>query len=406
MKRILVTLSIALQLQSSKTAAQGSPANLDVVSWNIEWFGSTSNGPANDDLQETNVKTILSWLNADLYGLVEVVDTMRLRRVVDFLGNSEFGFFVSPYCSGNTTGTGNGWLTGQKLAFIYRKSVFSNINVRGIMRNSATGYTNWAAGRFPYMFSATATINGTSKNVNFIVIHGKAGDTQDDYLKRAGACIELKDTLDAFFSSTNNYIIGDFNDALHTSIYSGASTSSYQAIVSDSTDADHYRSITLPLGVAGQSSMINFPNVIDNHIISNEVTPIYITGTAQIKTDVISVVPDYVSAHSTSDHYPVMSRYNLAGVITGIQPVNPTMLGIKVFPNPFTEKTSITATKTLTNITVQLLNAQGQLIGQREYGIINRGSTIQPEFPVLQKGIYFLQVHTREFSTTVKLIHL
>ena len=133
---------------------------------------------------------------------------------------------------------------------------------------------NWASGRFPYMFSATATINGTSRNMNFILLHGKAGDTQDDYLKRAGGCIELKDTLDAFFSTTNNYIIGDFNDALHLSIYTGASVSSYHAIVSDSTDTDHYRSITLPLGVAGQTSMINFPNVIDNHVISNEVTPI------------------------------------------------------------------------------------------------------------------------------------
>ena len=93
------------------------------------------------------------------------------------------------------------------------------------MRNSAPGYTNWASGRFPYLFSATATINGISKYLNFILLHGKAGDTQDDYLKRAGGCIELKDTLDAFFPTTNNYIIGDFNDALHLSIYTGASLS-------------------------------------------------------------------------------------------------------------------------------------------------------------------------------------
>lgn len=407
MKRILLTLIIALPVLSSRTAAQGSPANLDVVSWNIEFFGAPfASGPADKDLQETNVKIILGWLNADLFGLLEVVDTMRLRRVVDFLGNAEFGFVIAPYCSGNSSGTGNGWLNGQKQAFIYRKSVFSNISARGLMRNSAPANTNWASGRFPYMFSATATINGTSKNVNFILIHGKAGSTQDDYLKRAGGCIELKDTLDAFFSTTNNYIIGDFNDALHTSIYTGASTSSYQAIVSDSTDADHYKSITLSLGVAGQSSMINFPNVIDNHIISNEVTPIYFPGSAQIKTDVTSVVADYVTAHNTSDHYPVMSKYNLAGVITGIQQVNPNTLGVKVSPNPFLEMISITATKTLTNATVQLLNAQGQLIGQREYSTINRGSTIQPEFRVLQKGIYFLQVQTRELRTTVKLTHL
>lgn len=402
MKKIL--LYLFLVYPAGKLHAQSSAATLDVVSWNIEFFGSPTSGPANDDLQETNVKNLLSWMDADLYGLVEIVDTMRLRRVVDFLGNNEYGFVIAPYCSGNTTGTGNGWLTGQKLAFIYRKSVFSNITTRGLMRNSPTASVNWAAGRFPYMFSATATINGTSRNMNFILLHGKAGDTQDDYNKRAGGCIELKDTLDTFFSTTNNYIIGDFNDALHLSIYTGASVSSYHAIVSDSTDTDHYRSITLPLGVAGQTSMINFPNVIDNHVISNEIIPYYIPGSVQIRTDVTTVVPDYISAHNTSDHYPVFSKYNLAGVITGVQDVAPNVLGIKVV-NPFGQHISMATTKTLTNVNIQLFNLQGQLIMQKEYSVMQNGSVTQLLSPMLPTGIYFLQVQTKQLKTTVKLTH-
>ncbi|MGQ0738233.1 MAG: T9SS type A sorting domain-containing protein [Bacteroidota bacterium] len=405
MKKTLLLLFF-LSVFCLRPSAQGSNANLDVVSWNLEFFGSPSAGPGDDDLQEANAKKLMRWMDADLYGMVEIVDTMRFRRLVDSLGNTEYGFFIAPYCSGNTTGTGNGWLTGQKQAFIYRKSVFSNISTRGIMRNSANGYTNWASGRFPYLFSATATINGTSRAVNFILLHGKAGSTQDDYLKRAGACVELKDSLDAYFSSTNNYIIGDFNDALHLSIYPGASTSSYHTIVSDSTDADHYKSITLPLGVAGQTSMINFPNVVDNHVISNEVTPTYIPGSAQIKTDVITVVPDYVSAHNTSDHYPVFSKYNLAGVVTGIQNVSASELGIKVSPNPFTEQVFITATKNLTNVSLQLFNLQGQLLHQQLYGIINRGTVIQPSLPQLPGAVYFLQVQTKQIKTVVKLTRL
>lgn len=405
MKKILPLLLI-INSVSSSSFSQSSPVTLDVVSWNVEWFGSPSNGPADDDLQETNVKTILNWLNADLYGLVEMVDSMRLRRVVDFLGNTEYGFAISPYCSGNTTGTGNSWLTGQKLAFIYRKSVFSNISIRGIMRNSATGYTNWAAGRFPFMFSATATINGISKTINFILIHGKAGSNQDDYLKRAGACTELKDTLDTFFSSANNLIIGDYNDALHTTIFPGASVSSYTAIVSDSIDADHYKSITLPLGVAGQTSMINFPNVIDNHIISNEVEQYYIAGSAQIKTDVTTVVPDFVSAHNTSDHYPVFSKYNLAGVITGVTNITANELGIKVYPNPFASSVSIMATKTLSNVRIRMINLQGQVISEQTYGLITAGSSFQPILPPALNGIFFLQFETKQYRTSVKLLKL
>lgn len=405
MKKILPLLLI-INSVSSSSFSQSSPVTLDVVSWNVEWFGSPSNGPADDDLQETNVKTILNWLNADLYGLVEMVDSMRLRRVVDFLGNTEYGFAISPYCSGNTTGTGNSWLTGQKLAFIYRKSVFSNISIRGIMRNSATGYTNWAAGRFPFMFSATATINGISKTINFILIHGKAGSNQDDYLKRAGACTELKDTLDTFFSSANNLIIGDYNDALHTTIFPGASVSSYTAIVSDSIDADHYKSITLPLGVAGQTSMINFPNVIDNHIISNEVEQYYIAGSAQIKTDVTTVIPDFVSAHNTSDHYPVFSKYNLAGVITGVTNITANELGIKVYPNPFASSVSIMATKTLSNVRIRMINLQGQVISEQTYGLITAGSSFQPILPPALNGIFFLQFETKQYRTSVKLLKL
>jgi hypothetical protein len=396
---------ILLICATVKPKAQGSASTLDVIGWNLEFFGSPGAGPADDDLQEANAKKILRWLNADLYGMVEIVDTMRFRRLVDSLGNTEYGFFIAPYCSGNTTGTGNGWLSGQKQAFIYRKSVFSNISTRGMMRNSANGYTNWASGRFPYLFSATATLNGTSKDVNFILLHGKAGSTQDDYLKRAGACVELKDTLDAFFSTANTYIIGDFNDALHISIYPGASVSSYHALVSDSIDADHYKSITLPLGVAGQTSMINFPNVIDNHVISNEVTPLYIPGSAQIKTDVTTVVPDYVSAHNTSDHYPVFSRYSLSGVVTGIHNVSLTELGIKISPNPFTQSVFMTATKSLANLNLQLYDANGQSIYQQSYGIMNRGTMVQLFPPGLPKGIYFLQIQIKQVKTVVKLIH-
>jgi hypothetical protein len=407
MNRLLLTVSCIFLFFFQKIEAQSSAGTLDVVSWNVEFFGAPfASGPPDKDLQEANVKKLLRWMDADLYGMVEIVDTMRFRRLVDSLGNSEYGYFIAPYCSGNSTGTGTSWTNGQKLAFIYRKSVFSNISVRGLMRNSATANANWASGRFPFMFSATATINSVSRNINFILIHGKAGSTQDDYNKRIAGAQELKDTLDAQFSNTINYIIGDFNDALHTSIYPGASVSSYNPIVLDSTDADHYKSITLPLGAAGQTSMINFPNVIDNHVISNEVTPYYVPGSAKVMTDVTTIVPDYVTAHNTSDHYPVFSKYNLAGVVTGILNISPDELGIKVFPNPFASSLNVKATKTLTNVNIQLINIQGQVMSKQSFGMIPAGSFVKPSLPSLQSGVYFLQVETNRYKTVVKVVEL
>jgi len=408
MKKALPFVLLCMAIIGAHTLpAQSSGSTLDVVSWNMEWFGYPSSGPSNEDLQEANAKKILRYLNADLYGMVEVVDSTRFRRLVDSLGNTEYGFFISPFCSNNTTGTGNGWLSGQKLGFIYRKSVFSNIRTRGLLRSSSTAYTNWASGRFPYMFSATATINSVSKDINFIVIHGKAGSTASDYDRRKAGAQELKDTLDAQFANTINIIIGDYNDALNTTISTGSGPeSSFQPIIADSTDADHYKSITLPLGVAGQSSMINFPNVVDNHVISNELTPFYVLSSAKIRNDITAVVPDYITAHNTSDHYPVFSQYSLEGLITGVPVVTPTALGIQVNPNPFGSILRIRATKTLANVQVRLLNMQGQIIHSKTIGLLSTGSSYEPDLTELPRGIYFLQVETKQQKTVVKLTHL
>jgi len=81
-------------------------------------------------------------------------------------------------------------------------------------------------------------------------------------------------------------------------------------------------------------------------------------------------------------------------------------LGIKVSPNPFNADFTITASKTLTNVQLILFNAEGQQLSRQTIGMITAGSSIQPALPVLQKGVYFLQVETKQYKTTIKLLHL
>ena len=403
-----VACSIALLLATAfNSQAQSSANTLDVVSWNIEYFGAPYNsGPINKDVQEMNVKRLMRMMDADIYGVLEVVDTMRLRRVVDSLGRTEFGFVIAPYCSSNTTGTGNSWTSGQKQAYIYRKSIFSNVRTRGLMRNSNTAYTNWGSGRFPYMLSATATINGISRDVNFILLHGKAGATQADYDKRFAGAQELKDTLDAYYNNTLNLIIGDFNDALNTSIFAGATTSSYVSIVADSTDADSYKSITLPLGAAGQTTMINFPNVIDNHVISNEVVSFYVPNSAKVRTDVTTVVPDYVSAANTSDHYPVFSQYNLSGVVNSVPSSPAAEFGISIFPNPSKGSFFIKSTKNIPASQARLFNSSGQMIWSGSLPRLNSGSAYPLPFSTRIRGSYQLELTHPLGRTSIQLLQL
>jgi hypothetical protein len=387
-----------------KSTGQSSTSTLDVVSWNIEWFGSNTQGqgPPDANLQESNVRTILKALNADLYGLVEVVDTMRIRRVRDSLG-PQFELVISPFCSNNTTGTGASWLTGQKLAFIYNKNIFTNVMARGLMRNSASAYFNYASGRFPYMLSADVTINGSTRAMNFILIHGKAGSTVSDYTRRRDGAQELKDTLDQYYSNTINLIIGDYNDALDTTICTGCGTtiSSFDPIIKDSTDADHYKSLTLPLSMAGQSSMTNFPNVVDNHVISNEAVPLYISNSTTIRTDVANLVVFYGS--TTSDHYPVFSQYAL-GLTTSV-PNFPTSLQVSVYPNPSRREIYVSSSKSLNNISAALYSSSGLLVRSRRIAFTSSTAQSLFSFEDLAPGFYLLKLQSANGVQTIKILH-
>lgn len=405
MKKTIILLLFTFAFLAHKSNAQSSATTLDIVSWNLEFFGAPYNsGPVDKDLQEANAKKIMRHFDADIYGLVEIVDTTHLRKLRDSLGTN-FEYIIAPYSTDGVIGT-NGWRQSQKLAFLYKKSVFSNISTRGMMLNSPTAVTNWASGRVPFLMKADATINGTTKTLHFIVIHGKAGSTASDYNKRLAGAQELKDTLDVHFSTATTFIIGDYNDALNTSIYTGATVSSYTSIVADSTDSDHYKSVTLPLGVAGQTTMINFPNVIDNHVISNEAKAFYVPSSAQVRTDVTTIVPDYVTAHNTSDHYPVFSKYNLNGVVTSLPNVTAETFGIKVYPNPYIGELTVSATKTINNVQFSLYNILGQLVNQQKAGTITAGTTFKPVLPDLSPGEYFFQIETKEMKTVIKLTKL
>ncbi len=397
---------------SNTISAQSTDSTLEVVSWNIEWFGSGVQGPADDQMQEQNVLKVLRFLDADIYGFCEVVDTMRFRRVADSLG-SNYAFSISDFCSLAPFPGDADWLPGQKLAFIYKKSVFSNVKLRAFIRGSGSAYYNFSSGRYPYLLNANVALNGKKRNIYFIMIHGKAGSTNTDFFRRRDAANEMKDTLDASFSKSSFILMGDLNDALEKSISTNASvTSSYQSIVADSTGDDFYRSITLPLALSGESSMITFPNVIDHHIISNEVDSMYIKGSARIRKDIVTVVPDFLLGN-TSDHYPVYSRYLLKNGDTSAVIINPPppppppvlFTGIKVWPNPFTSLLNFRTGIALTNCELQLFNSTGQKVWSANRTNIPAQVYNDISLPInLAPGLYILRILSNEWNGSFKLV--
>lgn len=289
--------------------------SLKVVNWNIEWFGSPAQNPANDSLQQANVTTVLKKLDADIFALAEVVDTARFRAVVAQMPG--YSYVLSDFGSYADSLKDVDYVSAQKLAFVYKTAVIRKIRTYGILRQggSSNAYYNWSSGRFPYLMEATAKLDNDSARIQFIVLHAKANTgTKPEKIaswnRRKDGLKELKDTLDLQYPYNNIIMLGDFNDDLSKTITTELlpdTTTSYIDFINDSSD---YRPLTLPLSLSGQRSTISYPSVIDNVIASNEVGVAYLPGSARIQTQVAQLISSYGT--TTTDHYPVLSRYNLS----------------------------------------------------------------------------------------------
>ncbi len=290
---------------------------LEVVNWNIEWFGSPSLGPTNDNQQEQNVKTILQNLGADVYALQEVVSESRLANVVSQMPGysyvlSDFGSRTNP----NQTGA-SPLSEAQKLGMIYKTSLFpGGVTTQALLSagiNSAADITNpaynwFSSGRFPYMVTGTTTLNGITKTLRFVIVHAKANTspTLTSYNRRKAGTDSLRINLNTFYPNDNIIMLGDFNDDLDSTITAGINPklSSYKSFTDD---AANFFSPTLALSLSGKKSTVSYNDVIDHVMISKEMECSYLPESANILTDVTSLVTSFGS--STTDHYPVFTRY-------------------------------------------------------------------------------------------------
>lgn len=288
--------------------------SLKVVNWNIEWFGSPAQDPSNDSLQQANVTTVLKKLDADIFALAEVVDTTRFKAVVSQMPG--YSYIISGFGSYADSISDPDYASAQKLAFLYKTDVIKGIRSYGVLRRggSDSAYFNWSSGRFPYLFETSAKLNGDSARIQFVLLHakantGNAADKIEAYYRRKNGAKELKDSLDAQYPYSNFLVLGDYNDAFNKTITNEMApdtTTSYIDFVNDTAD---YKLLTLPLSLAGQRSTVSYASVIDNVMASNEMAQAYLPGSASIFTQAAQLVSSYGS--TTTDHYPVISRYNL-----------------------------------------------------------------------------------------------
>jgi hypothetical protein len=370
---------------------------LDIVSWNINWFGNPANGfgPKDDDLAEQNIKKTMNRLNADIYLFIEVVDVQRFRRMIQSLDG--YGVSISDYCSNATDSLSSNYDSGQKIAYVFRKSIVEAIQFRGLLKSSSTAYANWASGRLPYLMEAkiknSNTFQGFQEPLHLIGLHGKAGDTEQDYLRRKAAAKELKDTLDQQFSKANVMIIGDYNDDLDETISKGiiSRLSSYDDIVKDSIDSDRYVALSLPLSYAKYNSVIGYQDVVDHVMISNELENRYVNGSTQILEEIVQWIPQY--ATTTSDHYPLLCRFSSANFQTAIRQIaSGNVQFFRILGNPASELLHLEINAERHPVHIKIIQADGKIVYQQTIHHGN-GTIISEEIDIQQfaAGYYFVQ---------------
>ena len=280
-------------------------ARFTVGQWNIEWFGHDTQGPPrstppggpSDGLQISNAVNVISGAGADVWGLVEMVDTTDFNTLKAQLPGYD-GFLAddprgSPAPA--TTHPSSRSRACSTAACVYQRA-------RLILLEASSDF----GGRPPLRVDFRTSIHGVDTPLTVIVLHMKAFDDQASYDKRQRAASALKNYLDTNLPTAYVFVLGDWNDDVDVSITDGPTGSPlptpYEGFVADPS---HYTFVTRPLSLAGEGSTTGFPDMIDHTLATDELMVDYVPNSVQV------LRPTWISDYdgTTSDHYPVLSRY-------------------------------------------------------------------------------------------------
>ncbi|WP_313068126.1 lamin tail domain-containing protein [Kitasatospora gansuensis] len=298
-----MTLATLTTVPAANAAAsipsQGSPTQLDVGNWNVEWFGAPDFGPTDEALQQQNVHDVKAGLDMDVWGLSEVVSTSAFDTLVAGLPGYTGVVANDPIVTNGAQYYSDFGDTEQKVALVWRSSMATLVSAKVVLANQNSNF----AGRPPVEFTLRGTFDGVTRDLVFIVLHAKSGATQDAWNLRNPASQALKSYLDTTYPTQNVFVIGDWNDDVDTSIAPGKA-SPYANFVNDPA---RYTFPTRALSLAGVPSTAGYPDFIDHQLTTNEVQAKYVAGSATAFQPQ-AYVPNY--ATTTSDHYPVLARYD------------------------------------------------------------------------------------------------
>lgn len=374
---VAVLIATTIQATFSQTIPSfGTADKLEVGTWNLEWFGSTVNGPTNESTQFNNIKKVLNNTDIDIWGVEEMSDLATWDRLLDEL--PQYGGILASY---NQT---------QKTAILYKKDLFEVFTYSHVLTGST--FSTAFASRPPLEVGLITKAPLPVDTIYVLVIHLKAFSDEESYVRRQQASTYLKNNyLDPNRSNYKTIVCGDWNDDLDRSIYNNL-----ESPFKNFLDDEDYFFATRALSAAGGTSYSSYSGSFIDHILANGPMAAYYVPNS---TKVLNMLTSYISGftNNTSDHYPVIASFNFGtGSTVGIDELllDEMKIGFAEYDK------SIFATGNWSG-TMEIRNTQGQLIASVEkeenqnafYNVVS-----------LPKGMYFVTLTQSNTSKNFKIL--
>ncbi len=382
MKKILATLFVVNFAALPALAQFSSDSTLDVVTWNIEWFGTDGNGPSNENLQLQNAAKVMHTLGSDLFALQEINGQPELDDLIDELntlsGSDDYTGFVASHIDG-----------AQRMAYVYDSSVIQLRALSSIIQGGSS--FNWAQ-RLPYTMEFDYSYDGNNYSITAINIHAKAFSDEASYNRRVSAAADLHDYLAANRAGETIIFLGDYNDDVDRSIYNDEQTPYIDFVI----DLSNYKILSKALSDARRSSTTGFGEMIDHITISDELFDFYVDGSVDLHEP-----EDYIEDYdgTTSDHYPVYANFQFGSATSADTELEiPDQITLSQnYPNPFNPVTNIDFSLNRSDaVTLEVYNLLGQrvasLIRNQAYSAGNH--TISFDASSLSSGLYIYHLQT------------
>lgn len=381
----------------------GNDTLYDVACWNVEWFGDATEGPSNEVTQYNNVKSIITNTEVDVWGLCEVSDPTTFYNLLN-----ELPTYQGVLATYNQT---------QKTALIFNRDLFELMSSNLITDPSNPDYYNaFASGRYPFEV-VLRTKMYPFDSVYFYVVHLKANSGSADqasYNRRSNASLYLQQFLNTQRVNKKIVVLGDYNDDVDQSVVRINGSYLASPFQNFSNDSTRYFFPSKQLSLAGETTYPNYKpiNMIDHILTSRALSDsFYVNQSAAVLKQLSAQISSYLS--NTSDHYPVLTRFNLkrypkATPIdtsnndtipnTGVREL--AKIEFNVYPNPTQGVLTIDADLEIQIITLN--NLLGEVIYTAQ-PTKNARVIVLPEH--VKNGMYVLMVQT-PLGEVYKRIHL